>query len=155
MAYPATHRTGYHLSRAGRILTTKSPAKRGNLNAIGNPKPVQKPHPPIMIGGRATSTLRVVAEHADIWNIPGGGDIDDLLGRGRLLDRFCTEIGRDPASITRSTILPVSYEQPGSTKDAISRTIEAGFSHIILGLTPPYPPEVAQWVTDQLIIPSS
>ena len=51
--------------------------------AFGNPKPVQRPHPPIMIGGRATPTLRVVAEHADLWNIPGGGDIDDAPGPQR------------------------------------------------------------------------
>ena len=44
--------------------------------AICNPKPVQQPHPPILIGGRSTATLRVVAEHANLWNIPGG-DIDD------------------------------------------------------------------------------
>src|SRR3954447_15158098 len=60
--------------------------------AFGNPKPVQRPHPPIMIGGRASSTLRVVAEHADIWNIPGGGDIADLVGRSELLDRYSAEI---------------------------------------------------------------
>ncbi len=34
--------------------------------AFGNPKPVQRPHPPIVIGGRASATLRVVAEHADV-----------------------------------------------------------------------------------------
>ncbi len=84
--------------------------------AFGNPKPVQRPHPPIMIGGRATPTLRVVAEHADLWNIPGGGDIDDLLGRSALLDRFCTEIGRDPAEITRSIHLPVYYGQPAANR---------------------------------------
>jgi alkanesulfonate monooxygenase SsuD/methylene tetrahydromethanopterin reductase-like flavin-dependent oxidoreductase (luciferase family) len=44
--------------------------------AFCNPKPVQRPHPPVMIGGRATATLRVVAEHADLWNIPGA-DLDD------------------------------------------------------------------------------
>ncbi|HJP73012.1 MAG TPA: LLM class flavin-dependent oxidoreductase [Pseudonocardiaceae bacterium] len=124
-------------------------------DAIGNPKPVQQPHPPIMIGGRATATLRVVAEHADIWNFPGADDLADVASRNQVLDRFCTEIGRDPASITRSTILTVSYDQPGTTKDAISRAIEAGFGHIILGLLPPYPPEAAHWVTEQLIIPSS
>lgn len=124
-------------------------------DAIGNPKPIQRPHPPIMIGGRASATLRVVAEHADIWNIGGSDDIDDLVSRSRLLDRFCTEIGRDPASITRSIVLQVSYDSPGSTKDTIGKAVEAGFSHVILGLMPPYPPDVAGWVTEQLIIPSS
>ncbi len=46
--------------------------------AICNPKPVQQPHPPILIGGRSTATLRVVAEHADLWNIPGD-NIDDAI----------------------------------------------------------------------------
>src|SRR6201993_2874824 len=72
--------------------------------AFCNPKPVQRPRPPILIGGRSTATLRVVAEHADLWNIPGG-EIDDAVRRSALLDRFCAEIGRDPASITRSIIL--------------------------------------------------
>src|SRR5580700_10303097 len=66
--------------------------------AFGNPKPVQRPHPPIIIGGRSSSLLRVVAEHADLWNIPGG-DIDDVISRSALLDRYCEEIDRDPGSI--------------------------------------------------------
>jgi alkanesulfonate monooxygenase SsuD/methylene tetrahydromethanopterin reductase-like flavin-dependent oxidoreductase (luciferase family) len=121
--------------------------------AFGNPKPVQRPHPPIMIGGRATPTLRVVAEHADLWNIPGGGDIDDLLGRSVLLDRFCAEIGRDPAEITRSIHLPVDYDRAAATRDAIGAALEAGFGHVILGLAAPYPPCVARWVADEVITP--
>jgi alkanesulfonate monooxygenase SsuD/methylene tetrahydromethanopterin reductase-like flavin-dependent oxidoreductase (luciferase family) len=119
--------------------------------AFGNPKPVQRPHPPIMIGGRASSTLRVVAEHADIWNIPGGGDIDDLVERSRLLDRYCAEIGRDPKAITRSTFLPVSYDAPDATRKAIAQVADAGFEHVVLGLGSPYPVGVAQWVADELI----
>jgi alkanesulfonate monooxygenase SsuD/methylene tetrahydromethanopterin reductase-like flavin-dependent oxidoreductase (luciferase family) len=118
--------------------------------AFGNPKPVQHPHPPILIGGRSGPLLRVVAEHADIWNIPGG-DINDAVGRSALLDRYCGDIGRDPAAITRSMHLSVSYDQPGATRDAISAAIDAGFSHIILGLASPYPADVAQWVADELI----
>jgi alkanesulfonate monooxygenase SsuD/methylene tetrahydromethanopterin reductase-like flavin-dependent oxidoreductase (luciferase family) len=118
--------------------------------AFGNPKPVQRPHPPILIGGRSGKLLRVVAEHADLWNIPGG-DIGDAIERSALLDRYCAEIGRDPASIIRSTILSVSYDRPGVTRDEISRAIDAGFDHIILGLAGPYPDKVAQWVVDEFI----
>ncbi|MEU4294507.1 LLM class flavin-dependent oxidoreductase [Kribbella sp. NPDC026596] len=118
--------------------------------AFGNPKPVQRPHPPIIIGGRSSATLRVVAEHADLWNIPGG-DIDDAVRRSALLDRYCAEIGRDPATITRSIHLPVSYDSPSATQKAIGEAIDAGFRHIVLGLSAPYPPDVAQWVADKLI----
>ena len=120
------------------------------VGAFGNPKPVQRPHPPIVIGGRAASTLRVVAEHADVWNIPGG-DIADATGRSALLDRFCAEIGRDPASITRSMHLGVSYERPEDTRDAIAQAVDAGFAHVVLGLSAPYPAGVARWVADELV----
>src|ERR1700722_16474616 len=118
--------------------------------AFCNPKPVQRPHPPILIGGRSTATLRVVAEHADLWNFPGG-DIDDAGQRSALLDRFCAEIGRDPASITRSIILPVSYDHPDDTRKAIAEAIDAGFPYIVLSLPAPYPEKVARWVTDEFI----
>ncbi|GHI10456.1 hypothetical protein Scel_87770 [Streptomyces cellostaticus] len=106
--------------------------------AFGNPKPVQRPHPPILMGGRSSATLRVAAEHADLWNIPGG-DIDDAIRRSALLDRYGAEIGRDPAPVTRSIHLPVSYDRPGATRDAIGDAIDAGFRHIVLGLPAPYP----------------
>jgi alkanesulfonate monooxygenase SsuD/methylene tetrahydromethanopterin reductase-like flavin-dependent oxidoreductase (luciferase family) len=122
--------------------------------AFGNPKPVQRPHPPIVIGGRSAATLRVVAEHADVWNIPGG-DIDDAISRSALLDRYCAEIGRDPGSVTRSIYLPVSYDQPGSTRNAIGEAIDADFQHIVLGLGAPYPAGVARWVADELIAASA
>jgi alkanesulfonate monooxygenase SsuD/methylene tetrahydromethanopterin reductase-like flavin-dependent oxidoreductase (luciferase family) len=120
------------------------------VGAFQNPKPVQRPGPPIIIGGRSSALLRVVAEHADLWNIPGG-DIDDGISRGALLDRYCAEIGRDPAEITRSIHLGVDYEQPFSTREAIAEATDAGFTHIILGLSTPYPDKVAQWVADEII----
>jgi alkanesulfonate monooxygenase SsuD/methylene tetrahydromethanopterin reductase-like flavin-dependent oxidoreductase (luciferase family) len=124
------------------------------VGASCNPKPVQRPGPPIMIGGRSAPLLRVAAEHADLWNIPGG-DIDDAVRRSALLDGFCAEIGRDPAAITRSAHLPVSYDEPGITRDAIAEAIDAGFGHVILSLSAPYPPQVAQWVADELILTSA
>ncbi|MEV5899476.1 LLM class flavin-dependent oxidoreductase [Streptomyces sp. NPDC052127] len=122
--------------------------------AFGNPKPVQRPHPPILVGGRSAATLRVAAEHADLWNIPGG-DLDDVVSRSALLDRYCAEIGRDPASITRSIHLPVSYDRPGAALVAVGDAIGAGFRHIVLGLPTPYPADAARWVADEIVIPSS
>jgi alkanesulfonate monooxygenase SsuD/methylene tetrahydromethanopterin reductase-like flavin-dependent oxidoreductase (luciferase family) len=118
--------------------------------AWGSPKPIQRPHPPILIGGRSAALLRVVAEHADLWNVPGH-DIDDAIGRSALLDRYCTEIDRDPTSITRSIHLSVSYDHPEVTREAIGRAVDAGFNHVVLGLSAPYPVGVAQWVVDELI----
>ena len=118
--------------------------------AFGNPKPVQRPHPPILIGGRSAALLRVVAEHADIWNIPGG-DIADAISRSALLDRYCAEIGRDPAAITRSMVLPVAYDAPDRTRREVAEALRAGFSHIVLMLPAPFPAGVAHWVVDELI----
>ena len=79
--------------------------------AFGNPKPVQRPHPPIVIGGRAARDAarrrraRRRVEHP-------GGDIDDAIARSALLDRYCAEIGRDPASITRSIHLRGLLRRP-------------------------------------------
>jgi alkanesulfonate monooxygenase SsuD/methylene tetrahydromethanopterin reductase-like flavin-dependent oxidoreductase (luciferase family) len=121
--------------------------------AFGSPKPVQRPHPPILVGGRSAALLRVVAEHADMWNIPGD-DIDDAISRSVLLDRYCAEIGRDPASITRSIHLSASYDHPELTREAIGRAIDGGFNHVVLGLSNPYPVGVARWVVDELITPA-
>ncbi|BCK57644.1 LLM class flavin-dependent oxidoreductase [Nocardia wallacei] len=120
--------------------------------ANGNPRPVQRPHPPIMIGGRSTGVLRLAARHADLWNIPGG-DLDDCIERSARLDRYCADIGRDPAAITRSIVLPASYDRPDDTRKAIRAAIAAGFPHLVLSLSSPYPPQVARWVADELIRP--
>jgi alkanesulfonate monooxygenase SsuD/methylene tetrahydromethanopterin reductase-like flavin-dependent oxidoreductase (luciferase family) len=118
--------------------------------AFCNPKPVQRPYPPVVIGGRSAATLRVVAEHADVWNIPGG-DIEDAVRRAARLDGLCAEIGRDPAAITRSITQPVAYDDPGRTRDSIAQAVDAGFRHLVLTLSPPYPDHVAQWVATELI----
>ncbi|MFC9219378.1 LLM class flavin-dependent oxidoreductase [Streptomyces hygroscopicus] len=121
--------------------------------AFCGPKPVQRPHPPILVGGQATPTLRVAAKHADRWNMPGGG-IDKAIERSATLDRLCDEIGRNPAEITRSIVLPVSYDRPDGTRRTIRAALDGGFNHIVLGLGAPYPTGAARWVADTVIAPS-
>lgn len=123
--------------------------------ALCNPKPVQRPHPPIMIGGgRHPVVLRTVAEHGDLWNFPGY-DVDEIARRGIRLDQYCAEIGRDPASITRSVNVTVSYDKPAATRDTIKAALDAGIGHVVLALEAPYPEGVAQWVADELIARSA
>ncbi|MFF5344559.1 LLM class flavin-dependent oxidoreductase [Streptomyces althioticus] len=122
--------------------------------AFGNPKPVQRPHPPILVGGRSSATLRVVAEHADLWNVPGG-DLDDVLRRSALLDRYCADIGRDPASIVRSIHLPVDTDRPVVVRGAVREVLDAGFRHVVLGLPVPFPEGIARWVAKEVIRPSA
>ncbi len=66
-----------------------------------DPKPVQSPHPELMIGGGGEKvTLRIVAKHADHWNVWGGPQV--LARKGAILDEHCKAVGRDPKSIKRS-----------------------------------------------------
>ena len=68
-------------------------------DAVNNPKPVQKPHPPILIGGAGERhLLRLVAEYADIWNCPNNAS-PEFEKKRSVLERHCEPIGRDPASI--------------------------------------------------------
>jgi F420-dependent oxidoreductase-like protein len=65
------------------------------------PKPVQHPHPELMIGGGGERvTLRIVARHADHWNVWGGPET--FAQKGKILEEHCAAQGRDPGSILRS-----------------------------------------------------
>ncbi len=103
------------------------------------PKPVQKPYPPFVIGGSGEQkTLRVVAQYADIWNF-SGGSVDDFIHKSQVLDGHCAAIGRDPASIERSIQLRIDPSDPASTRETLRGYIEAGATHILCSLVPPYP----------------
>jgi F420-dependent oxidoreductase-like protein len=66
-----------------------------------NPKPLQKPYPPIMVGGGGEKVLlRIVATHADRWNF--GGSLDEFRDKLPILEAHCRTIGRDPSSIEKS-----------------------------------------------------
>ncbi|HEY4022780.1 MAG TPA: LLM class flavin-dependent oxidoreductase [Pseudonocardiaceae bacterium] len=108
--------------------------------AVCAPKPVQQPRPPIMIGsGGERFGLRVVAEHADIWNCPIWGGGDELRRKSAILDEHCAAIGRDPATITRSVQLLLRSPDPAPARDALLDLIDAGARHLVLAPIPPVP----------------
>lgn len=71
-----------------------------------NPQPVQRPHPPITIGGGGEQlTLRVVARHADVWH--GFGDTATLQRKIDLIHAYARDYGRDGTTIVKSTDAPI------------------------------------------------
>ncbi len=70
-------------------------------NAPLAPKPVQRPRPPLLIGGGGERvTMRIAAQYADEWNVWGGPDV--LKHKIGVLERHCEDLGRDPAEIRKS-----------------------------------------------------
>jgi probable F420-dependent oxidoreductase len=82
-----------------RDLDAAMPVLRGRLNKL-NPAPLRTPMPIMIGGGGEQVTLRIVAQHADIWN--GFGDPARMAHKCSVLDEWCRRIGRDPAAIERS-----------------------------------------------------
>jgi F420-dependent oxidoreductase-like protein len=71
--------------------------------AYCNPKPVQKPHPPIMIGGSGEKeTLRLVAKYGDACNVFGSPDT--FRKKMNILLDHCKTVGRDYDSILKTKL---------------------------------------------------
>jgi F420-dependent oxidoreductase-like protein len=94
-----------------RMFTEERPSFEGRFYridaALNQPRPIQPGGPPILVGGGGEQrTLRLVARHADYahW-FPLGMDV--LRHKTELLERYCAEIGRDPATIIRTMAAPV------------------------------------------------
>jgi F420-dependent oxidoreductase-like protein len=100
--------------------------------AFANPKPVQKPHPPIWIGGGGErKTLRIVAEHADVWNM-AGGDVDMARHKVEVLERHCADVGRDPAEIRLSVQLRFDESDADATLRDAESFLQAGFTELVV-----------------------
>jgi len=68
--------------------------------SVNDPKPVQQPHPPVLIGGHGeTHLLRSVARHADICNIGFEMGLEEHRSKMEIVQRYCDDLGRDPTGI--------------------------------------------------------
>lgn len=146
-----------------RMFTEDRPSFEGRFYrieaALNHPRPIQAGGPPILVGGGGEQrTLRLVARHADYahW-FPLGMDV--LRHKTELLERYCAEIGRDPATITRTMAAPVllvaderegaarlasipperrrslSAAAPAQAAEILSEYVDAGFGGFTFGNT--------------------
>jgi F420-dependent oxidoreductase-like protein len=121
--------------------------------AFHEPKPVQRPHPPLVIGTSGERVgLRIVARHAQEWNMAKG--TPEEFGRlSTLIDAYCREIGRDPGEIERSIqFLPGAMSRDGKELAARARGfVLAGATHLIFSCPIPYSAAGVRWVWEEVV----
>ncbi|MEM7253063.1 MAG: LLM class F420-dependent oxidoreductase [Pseudomonadota bacterium] len=115
-----------------KIWTEDEPSFQGEFVNFGPmwsyPKPVQKPHVPILIGGESIHTMRRVVDYGSGW-FPRGRSFDPKTGLKQLRE-VAAEAGRDMSTISVSLF-------GGSPKpEAIASYEEAGVTRVLLGLPP-------------------
>ena len=73
-------------------------------NAYNNPKPVQDPHPPVVIGGAGPTLLRIAAKYADEWNVEISSRArgPPVEFKAKKFDEYLEEEGRDSEEVERS-----------------------------------------------------
>jgi F420-dependent oxidoreductase-like protein len=147
-----------------------------------NPPPVQRPHPPFLIGGGGEKrTLRTLARFGDIMNVSGPPAV--IRHKIEVLEGHCRDIGRDPQEIEKSVFIPIvlterqdiidrvvsfstaqgiSPEEARRTtpagsaehiRDVIGQYAEIGVSYFIMMSQGPYNLDLYRRIADQIVAP--
>ena len=151
-------------------------------DAVCSPKPLQKPHPPIMIGGQGERVLlKIVAKHADMWNVPNAS-AERYAELSKVIERHGDTVGRDTDQIEKTIMIGLSYGAPaereksalgrimavsGATAEqarrqmmigsreecleTIDRYLKAGVTHFIFTLPRPFYPDEVQRFAEDVI----
>lgn len=123
---------GYEFGTPGRrldALASAMPRIRARWAAL-NPPPTREI--PVLIGGGGErKTLRIVAEHAQVWH--SFADAAELARKSAVLDRWCAEVGRDPGQIERS----VSVRRASGPGEQAQALLAAGATLFVAETTGP------------------
>lgn len=116
---------------------------------LSRPQPVQKPHPPIMIGGGGEArTLRLVAQYGDACNLFASADVKHKLD---VLKRHCSEVGREYDQIEKSVTMGMNVAMAGEDEEKVMERAKAladlGVSHVIFSVPKDVDPKVYEEFT--------
>ncbi len=131
--------TGETVTYDGAVVSLKDAQMR--------PTPVQKPHPPIWIGGSGPKrTLPLVAKYADVWH--SFGTPNSLAEASNRIDELAVEAGRQPSDIMRAGSL--SLEDLDKARKHASKWRDAGFGYLVCGWPAGGDAQVEAFVNDVL-----
>lgn len=123
---------GYDFATAGqrlRDLADALPRINSRLARL-QPGPLRRPMPVLIGGSGERVTLRLVAEHATMWNT--FGPPENFAAKSAVLDNHCAAIGRNPADIERTVCIGAE------DLDRLDEYSAAGAQHMILMLGHPF-----------------
>jgi probable F420-dependent oxidoreductase len=122
---------GFEFGTVGDRLRTLKSALPRIKNRIQRLKPGPAGPLPILIGGGGEKvTLRLVAEHAQMWNTIGTPA--QYARKSQILDGYCRELGREPSEIERTANVTIDRESE------IDDWVEAGLQHFVLRIARPF-----------------
>ena len=118
-------------------------------DARNEPKPIQRPHPPLCIGGSGEKrTLRTAARFAQHWNFVGGTP-QEFAHKRDVLHHHCVDVGRDPSEILLSSHVMFAGDV-AATVDLAGALGEVGVELGIITLRPPLDPGVLEPLAEAL-----
>ena len=164
---------------SGEAYTSRPGDHYSLVDAFHAPRPVRGSIPILVGGGGERKTLRIVAEHADLWNVMGSPD--EVARKSRILDGHCVEVGRLPQDIrrtvtirvlirdrladadqcwrellerndaTRLTYLAAITGEPARVAEGIRAYADAGFDTVVIELPAPYDAETIERLPGEVL----
>ncbi len=127
------------------MLHGENPSAAGNHyhqhEVRNDPPPVQERLPILIGGGGEKVTLRLVAEHASMWN--GFGPPEKFAAKSAVLDEWCAKVGRDPSEVERTAGINAG------DVDKVDEWLDAGAQHLIVMTGPPFDLTPVQRLLDE------
>lgn len=105
-------------------------------------RPIQRPHPPIIIGGASKEIMRLAARCAQEWNLSTSSP-DVFFQANERIESICKKMGRDSATLRRSVQIFIGNKPEPRIRELVDSFVRSGATRVVLIPKPPYEPGLA------------